>query len=73
MSDARSAIAKFCGELLARGVPTGQVLAAEARLRRIADGGLSGLVEFPEFHLACRLPPPGGARRKHLHRPGFVG
>lgn len=72
MSDAASAIAKFCGELLARGVPAGRVLAAEARLRRLAKGGMAGLVEFPEFGLACRLPPARGACRM-LHRPGSVG
>lgn len=73
MNAPKSAIAAACGLLLSRGVSAAEVLKVEARLRRIAAGGLAATVELPEHGIAVTLPPPGGARRKHLHRPGIVG
>lgn len=66
---AKSTIAAACGALLAKGVPSGEVLKLEARLRAIVDGGMSCVVELPEHGLSVTLPPPRGARRKHLQRP----
>ena len=73
MSAPKSAIASACGLLLKRGVPAAEVLKVEARLRRIAQGGIGMTVELPEHGIAVTLPPAGGARRRHLHRPGSVG
>lgn len=67
----KSAIARACGLLMQRGVPTREVLEVEARLRRIAEGGLAVTVELPQYKLAVTLPPAGGARRK-MFRPGSV-
>jgi hypothetical protein len=72
MSAPKDAIALACGTLLSRGVPAGKVLEVEARLRRIARGGIGMTVELPEHGIAVTLPPAGGARRRHLHRPGRV-
>jgi hypothetical protein len=72
MNAPKSAIAAACGLLLARGVPAGKVLEVESKLRRIAQGGLSATVELPEYGIAVTLPPPGGARRKHLQRPAGI-
>lgn len=69
MSTAKSTIAAACGALLAKGVPAGEVLALEARLRSIVARGVSCVVELPEYGLSVTLPPPRGARRKHLQRP----
>lgn len=68
----KDAIATACGTLLSRGVAAAEVLRVEARLRRIAKGGLAVTVELPEHGLAVTLPPAGGARRRHLHRPAVV-
>lgn len=73
MNAPKSAIAVVCGLLLARGVPAGKVLEVESKLRRIAQGGLSAVVELPEYGIAVALPPATGARHRHLHRPGRVG
>jgi hypothetical protein len=72
MNPPKSAIAAACGLLLQRGVSAAEVLRVEAQLRRIADGGFAVTVEFPQHGIAVALPPAGGARRKHLHRPGVV-
>lgn len=73
MNAPKSAIAAACGLLLQRGVPADAVLEVERRLRLLAEGGLAAVVELPEHRLAVRLSPSGGARRRHLHRPGSVG
>ena len=72
MNESKSAIAAACGLLLQRGLPAGEVLCVEERLRRIAAGGLACTVELPEHGIAVTLPPPRGARRKELHRPAGV-
>lgn len=69
----KDAIATACGTLLSRGVPAAKVLEVEARLRRIARGGVGMTVELPEYRIAVTLPPATGSRHRHLHRPGVVG
>ena len=71
MSAPKDAIAQACGTLLSRGVATAEVLRVEARLRRIAKGGIGMTVELPEHGIAVTLLPAGGARRK-LYRPGRI-
>ena len=68
----RDPIAETCGLLLARGIAAREVIAVAARLRLIAEGGLAVTIELPEYAIAVTLPPAGGARRRHLHRPGCI-
>lgn len=64
-------IAQLSGELLSRGVPSAEVTALSAKLRRLELAGLAAVVDLPRYRLSVTLGQRVAAR-KHLHRPGRV-
>lgn len=64
-------VAETCGVLLSRGIATREVIAVAEQLRRIAEAGVAGEVELPQYQIRVRLLPPRGVPRK-LYRPGRV-
>lgn len=64
-------VAQLAGELLARGVPSAEVSALSAKLRRLELAGLTPVVDLPQYRLSVTLGQRVAAR-KRLHRPGRV-
>lgn len=61
-------IAQLSGVLLSRGVPSAEVTALSAKLRRLAQAGLVPTVDLPQYGLSVALSAAG--RRKRQYRPG---